>query len=194
MGAVPSAFAMEKTMVITVGPAKQPCTSIVPMECLQVTKGLGNKYQNFYSTIEGFDYQPGYTYRLKVSAENIENAAADASNVKYTLVRTISKRALSRTKWEAVSLNGTAVTAGGTLNFQNVTLSGRLCNSYGGRFTAEGGKLSGIIMSTRMYCDNDLMKVETAMDFNNSSYSVSTDGRTLTVTNSHGDVVVWKKK
>ena len=41
--------------------------------------------------IEGFKYEKGYTWLLKVKKEKIENPPADASNIKYTLVKVISK-------------------------------------------------------------------------------------------------------
>lgn len=183
-----------KQFVITVGPAKKACTGVAPMECLQVAKGLSRDYQNFYSSIEGFDYQAGYTYRLKVKVVNLDTLPADASHMKYTLVRVISKKALSNTQWEAVSLNGTAVSAGGTLNFKTNTLGGKLCNTYGGSFTAKDGKLNGVIMSTKMYCDSDLMKVEDALDFQNVAFAISNNGETLTLTTKAKDSIVWKRK
>jgi len=39
----------------------------------------------FYNTIEGFDYQPGYIYDLKVVVEQVDNPPADGSSLKYTL-------------------------------------------------------------------------------------------------------------
>jgi len=39
----------------------------------------------FYDTIEGFDYEPGYIYDIKVTVEEVKNPPADASSLKYTL-------------------------------------------------------------------------------------------------------------
>lgn len=39
----------------------------------------------FYNTIEGFDYQPGYIYDIKVVVEQVDNPPADGSSLKYTL-------------------------------------------------------------------------------------------------------------
>lgn len=48
-------------------------------------------FTNFYTNINGFDYEPGYEYVLKVNAEDIPNPPADGSSVKYTLVEQVSK-------------------------------------------------------------------------------------------------------
>lgn len=42
-------------------------------------------WKKFYSTIDGFNYQPGFIYDLKVLVEPIDNPPADASSFKYTL-------------------------------------------------------------------------------------------------------------
>jgi len=39
----------------------------------------------FYNNIEGFDYQPGYIYDIKVVVEQVDNPPADGSSLKYTL-------------------------------------------------------------------------------------------------------------
>jgi len=46
----------------------------------------------FYNTIEGFDYQPGYTYDIKVVVEQVDNPPADGSSLKYTLQEIKSTR------------------------------------------------------------------------------------------------------
>ncbi len=44
-----------------------------------------NTWTKFYQPIEGFDYQPGYIYDLKVVVEQVNNPPADGSSLKYTL-------------------------------------------------------------------------------------------------------------
>lgn len=65
-----------------------PCTGVSPMECLQVRKEGSDQWQFFYSNIVGFDYEPGYLYRIRVREEQLDPAQvpADASSIKYTLV------------------------------------------------------------------------------------------------------------
>lgn len=72
------------------------CTGVTPMKCLQIQKGKSiekGKWQNFYANIEGFDFEPGYIFKLSVKEEKIDPAKvpADGSSVKYTLVEVLEK-------------------------------------------------------------------------------------------------------
>lgn len=79
----------EKTFIV--GPETADCTGVAPMKCLQVKENASDSWTNFYTNIEGFTYEPGYEYVLKVKTEKIENPPADGSSIRYTLVKQISK-------------------------------------------------------------------------------------------------------
>ncbi|WP_426478981.1 DUF4377 domain-containing protein [Chryseobacterium sp. CBSDS_008] len=79
----------EKTFIV--GPQTADCTGVAPMKCLQVKENASESWTNFYSNIEGFTYEPGYEYVLKVKTEKVDNPPADASSIKYTLVEQVSK-------------------------------------------------------------------------------------------------------
>lgn len=44
-----------------------------------------DQWSKFYSTIEGFNFEPGYVYDLSVQVDQIDNPPADGSSLKYTL-------------------------------------------------------------------------------------------------------------
>ena len=46
----------------------------------------------FYSQIEGFEYEEGYTYELLVQVDPVENPPADASSLNYTLMEIVDKQ------------------------------------------------------------------------------------------------------
>lgn len=50
-----------------------------------------DNWSNFYSSIEGFSYEPGYIYDLSVTVERIDNPPADGSSYDYMLKEIISK-------------------------------------------------------------------------------------------------------
>lgn len=79
----------DKTFIVSSQTAD--CTGIAPMKCLQIKENTSDKWSNFYSNIEGFTYEPGFEYVLKVKTEKIDNPPADGSSIKYTLVKQISK-------------------------------------------------------------------------------------------------------
>ncbi|MDR2238290.1 MAG: DUF4377 domain-containing protein [Chryseobacterium sp.] len=81
--------ANEKTFIV--GPETADCTGVAPMKCLQIKEKTSENWSNFYSNIEGFTYEPGYEYVLKVKTEKIENPPADAPSEKYILVKQVSK-------------------------------------------------------------------------------------------------------
>lgn len=79
----------EKTFII--GSETADCTGVMPMKCLQVKEKPTESWTVFYSNIEGFTYEPGYEYVLKVKTERIANPPADGSSIRYILVRQVSK-------------------------------------------------------------------------------------------------------
>lgn len=79
----------EKTFIV--GPETADCTGVAPMKCLQVKEKASENWTNFYTNIEGFTYEPGYEYVLKVKTEKIANPPADGSSIKYTLIKQVSK-------------------------------------------------------------------------------------------------------
>lgn len=102
-----------------VNSTKVPCEGVAPMHCLEVQRGETlevNKWQLFYSGIEGFTFEPGNIYKLKVKKEELEpdEIPADASSVKYTLVEVLSKKQDATLRlhdiWVATSLNGKELT------------------------------------------------------------------------------------
>lgn len=72
-----------------------PCVGVGPMHCLQVRRESSGAedWQNFYSEIRGFDYEPGYLYRLRVQETRLppEQVPADASSIRYELLEIIEK-------------------------------------------------------------------------------------------------------
>lgn len=53
---------------------------------VQENNNIGSdRWNKFHNTIEGFDYQPGFIYDVKVTVEQIDNPFADGSSFKYTL-------------------------------------------------------------------------------------------------------------
>lgn len=67
------------------------CTGIAPMKCLQVKEKESDNWGNFYSNIEGFTFEPGFEYVLRVRTEKSTNPPMDGSSIKYTLVKQVSK-------------------------------------------------------------------------------------------------------
>jgi uncharacterized lipoprotein NlpE involved in copper resistance len=82
----------EKTVYI--GAETTSCTSDeMQKECLQIKWRKDQKeWEVFYDEIKGFTYEKGNEYELIISEEKLDNAPADASSIKYKLVKEISKK------------------------------------------------------------------------------------------------------
>ena len=76
---------------IYVGASLVDCTGVAPQKCMQVKDSPDGEYTLFYDQIDGFTFEEGYEYELKVSVEQVENPPADGSSLKYTLVEEVSK-------------------------------------------------------------------------------------------------------
>jgi Domain of unknown function (DUF4377)/META domain len=148
------------TRIITIAPERTPCTGVAPMECLQVRIGSQKNWGNFYYTITGFEFAPGYTYRLLVLETKVENPPADGSSLSYSLIRMLSQKPkpIENTllgKWTLISYNSTPITSTGyTLSFDKNKLSAKFCNNMFGSYTLSKNTIAApAIASTMMYCE-----------------------------------------
>ncbi|MFC9894936.1 DUF4377 domain-containing protein [Nocardia sp. NPDC127579] len=82
---------VDRRFEIEVAPEDAPCTGVAPMRCLQVRRDPQAAWELHYFGIEGFDYQPGYTYRLLVEERPWVDPPADAPSSTWHLVRVIAK-------------------------------------------------------------------------------------------------------
>ncbi|MBF8149415.1 DUF4377 domain-containing protein [Winogradskyella sp. F6397] len=58
---------------------------------VQYDDNIGTEgWNNLYTTIDGFDYVPGYMYDISVRIDQIGNPAADAGSYEYTLLEVIA--------------------------------------------------------------------------------------------------------
>jgi hypothetical protein len=58
---------------------------------LLVKKKVDGEWNNFYDQIEGFTYQKGFEYKVRVAVTPIEQPMADGSDRRYTLLDVLSK-------------------------------------------------------------------------------------------------------
>ncbi|CAG9415463.1 MULTISPECIES: DUF4377 domain-containing protein [Providencia] len=68
------------------------CVGVAPMKCMKVKEKPTDEWQYFYSSIQGFNYEPGYHYVVEVQQFDIPNPPADASSIRYELVKIIEKK------------------------------------------------------------------------------------------------------
>ena len=79
-----------KTLIVS-AETKECTNGVMKTQCMLVKEKPTAEWQYFYNNIDGFSYEKGYDYVLSVSTEKIANPPADASSIKYTLIKQISK-------------------------------------------------------------------------------------------------------
>lgn len=192
-----------------VGPELVECVGVGPMQCMLVTENPAEKPQFFYSQIEGFEFESGFSYALRVRIEPVANAPADASSLKYTLIEVLSKEPVAESAMKIRILEGTiwqlsaVVDDSGALVdvptdveatalFEAGQVSGSSgCNRYNAGYLLEGDKLT--IMPgpmTMMACPEPQMSVEQffmAALSTTASYQIS--GDQLVLLNAEGQTV-----
>lgn len=173
LGATSIAFAQE-TINMQVKESKVPCTGVGATECFQVKMDKEAEWTYFYDRIEGFDFEPGYRYKLKVEkTKQEENIPADASTYKYKLKKVVGKKRvksitvmdsfLANKKMVLLKINGKKVDNQSvyfTLNDNK--MSGKSgCNRFSASYKLAGHKIEFTPgMGTLMACDEESMQLE----------------------------------
>ena len=159
------------TVTYWVNSYRTPCVGVAPMECLQIRRDTSEAWELFYSEIEGFDFEPGYMYRIRVREEKLDPALvpADASSIKFTLVsveeKVLDPKLRINDIWMLQELEGSEVTEEALserlkrpyIEFhlqENRFMGSDGCNTFRGAMASLGERelQMGPAMSTRMSC------------------------------------------
>lgn len=73
------------TKFIYVAAERKPCVGVAPQSCLQIREDNNAPWQNYYGAIEGFEPEPGISYRLRIKEFNVANPPADGSSKRWVL-------------------------------------------------------------------------------------------------------------
>lgn len=158
-------------ITLFVGPVQVDCVGVAPQKCLLVREDPGQGYTMFYDQIEGFEFEKGYIYELRVLKEPVANPPADASSIRWVLVSVEDKsRSLEGNLWGleayATSEGEMAQVPSGAevaAYFTEGQVSGNNgCNNYAAMYIVEGDSITITLgPSTLMACPPPLDEVET---------------------------------
>lgn len=81
----------EEIVTWEVAPQRVDCTGEMPQRCLLVREPPSQEWTRFYNSIDGFTYEEGNRYRIRVARTRRPNPPADASAFTYRLVDVLSK-------------------------------------------------------------------------------------------------------
>ncbi len=63
-----------------------------PQKCLQTRAKESDPWEFFYGGIEGFTFEPGHLYELRVEVSTVAAPPADGSSLRYRLLEIVSKK------------------------------------------------------------------------------------------------------
>lgn len=147
---------------IFVADATVNCSGVGLQKCLQIKENENDDWTNLYTTIEGFDHEEGYSYKLKIEVSDIENPPADGASQKYILVEVLekTKAPVSLTKggsWKVTKIKNISNFDRNptiTLTLPQGQISGSTgCNKFFGNVILENSKFKvNTIGATKMAC------------------------------------------
>ena len=195
-----------EVVTLFVGPNRVPCTGVAPQACYQVRQSPDAEWTLFYDEIQGFEYEPGFEYELKVQKETRTNVPADASRFTWTLMEVVSKTPVAPsatfegTTWRLIAyadssgqLSMALPDVETTAVFDGGRVSGNAgCNNYNGTYTVDGQALTiQLGPTTMMACPEPTMAQEQAF-FTNLAAAVSyvLVGDQLHILNANDDVIL----
>ena len=86
---VPTSAGRER--IVLVSGERKPCTGAGAMLCLQVRTEPGAPWQHYYGDIEGFSWQEGVDYVLRIREYTVANPPADGSSRRWVLEEVLDR-------------------------------------------------------------------------------------------------------
>jgi Heat shock protein len=80
-----------KEMTLYVASRRVECMTVAPMKCLQTKEKADGKWRLFYDRIEGFEFEEGFYYILKVRRTRIPEPPRDTSGFRWELIEVVKK-------------------------------------------------------------------------------------------------------
>ena len=163
---------------LTVAPDPVPCADGTPGACLRVTDASGDAWITHADEIEGFAYEPGFTYELLVEEASEVEEIESATPPRLRLIRVLSRREsgaprqalrddLGRPRWVLSALTPSghpeADWAGSGITAQFDVWGGRLsgfagCNNYSAGLSVAGDRMQvSQPVSTRKACPGGMI-------------------------------------
>ncbi|NIM26075.1 MAG: DUF4377 domain-containing protein [Nitrososphaeria archaeon] len=67
------------------------CVGVGKQQCMQIKKEMESDWKFFYDKIDGFEFEKGFVYKLKVHVTEVENPPTDSSSLRYSLEEILEK-------------------------------------------------------------------------------------------------------
>ncbi len=152
-----------------VAPLQADCEVVGPQKCFLVRRSPNENWIMLYSPINGFDYEPGFSYRIKVQRKRVKHPPADGSKYEYVLLEELEKKDVTSDivptdltgrdwKLEYMRCDNVAYLVEDAVPFIRFEEDGKVngfagCNNFFGSYTLEGRTLRiGEVGTNRKMC------------------------------------------
>ena len=81
----------ENEKVLLIASKKADCVGLGQQECFLVKGKNQENWEYLYEAIINFNYETGFEYEVLILEEQIDNPPQDASSIKRTLIKVVSK-------------------------------------------------------------------------------------------------------
>ena len=150
-------------------PKQVECSGASDQKCYLVRKSAEGNWVLHDEEIVGFNYEPGFSYRLRIKKERIQNPTIGNTLYRYELIEVLEKRDVTEDltledlvdkEWEMeyFRLDGISYGFEGKIPTMKFFDDGRIggndgCNNYFGIFKVNGRTINiGDVGSTKMFC------------------------------------------
>ncbi len=82
----------EHIEIITIGPYIKRCQGFIEQDCYLEYNEDSARWEFFYESIRGFDFEPGFIYTLEVRLEDRGTEIQDVGRYAYHLVKVVEKK------------------------------------------------------------------------------------------------------
>ena len=87
-----SACGEEHIEIITIGPYTKRCQGFVEQDCYLEYNEDSERWEFFYESIQGFDFELGFVYTLEVRLEDRGTEIQDVGRYAYHLITVVEKK------------------------------------------------------------------------------------------------------
>ena len=158
------------TTVLYVGSKKMDCSGVGEQKCYLIRKSPEGNWVLHYEEIKGLEYEPGFSYKVKVKKHKLDNVPADKTSYQYEVVEVLQKidvtgdivlADLTGKEWQVEYLKADGVQYAAEDKIPTIIFSEDRkmngftgCNNYFGKYELRGRTLYfRELANTRMHCE-----------------------------------------
>lgn len=188
----------DKGTLIYIASTKVDCVGVAHQKCLQIKEREADLWSNFYGTIEGFDFEEGYQYKLKVAVSKNGNPPADAYSQSYTLLKILEKikmpLSISKGTWLVVKVKDIAAFSRNPvieIDLSEGKIKGSTgCNRFSGNIVIKGKEVKiSNVATTKMMC-KDIENETTFIKVLNQAALYKIEGDSLFLFSKDGETLM----